>query len=1041
MNRVKLRPALSASWVLSVVAFAQAWGAVPVHVVKTDLKPLIRDAYLTPVQFAVSVPHQASTSTAGTWSVAGERSTWQYAVKVPTAVSMSFHAAQSSLPESALLVVRGARATTSYRAHDFHRGELWSRIHSGDALQLTLTVATVDRGKVTLSIVSLQAGYRSLGPGVQDHPYYRELKAQQNAASGNASCVANYQCEVTVSNTPPGAATVALVIGNLYQCSGSLINDVPGDNTPYVLTARHCETGKLGGGNPSAASSVTVYWDATTPCNAALGSLYDNPVVVTQTGAQTVVEQQDAWLLRLDESPVATDAQFVGFDASGGAVQGGYTIHHAEGYDKQYTAWYSQAATLQLPGSNFNVGYVSNFWETVNQLGNIGPGASGSGLVDQNNHLVGSLTFGRKTSDPSGYGACPIAPPPAPNGSNGVADFTALAAVWNSTADTTSSTGSTTLRSALDPGNTGTLVVASQPAAVVTFRANEDTVTNGTIIGLSWNAANATQCTAGGGVSGDGWSGVLAASGNQALTESTTGNVTYTISCTFPGGRTANASTSIQWVGPTPFVQLAPSAGVAWTTSPVNLSWSSNVAPCAISGGSASLNNLASSGTAPITETTAGDVFYILTCGPANDSANISTLVQWITPNLSFYANGTDRLLGAAFWLQWAATSNSQCVPSGGAPNDGWSGTTFNGPANAFPQVVAAGTYTYTLTCTAGPVSLQKSVTVTFEQNAPYVTASLSTSSVTFSDSPADYVTLTYNSNLSECTLNTAPNLPLTNNGTLLSPPDPQGVLALAPTQSGSYQLSLNCTAYIAGVSDTATTPLMMLTVLPPPAPTEALSFTPGSTVAVQEPFTLSWSSTNAKSCNETGSIPGEDLWGGAQGVGQPPSGNVNLVAASAGQYTLGLNCQSIDPNTASTSTSVTLNVVNLTAALTASPTSVTTGQSFTLTWSSTGATACTASGGGADGTPWSGQLATSGSTTQTATTLGGFNYTITCPLGNVMATAQAGVTVSAPAGGGGGGGGGHGGGGGLGWLELAPLATLLAARRRYLLHTRPVSR
>ena len=127
----------------------------------------------------------------------------------------------------------------------------------------------------------------------------------------------------------------------------------------------------------------------------------------------------------------------------------GYTIHHAEGNDKQFTGWFGQAAVVQQ-SDVLGTTYLSNFLETVNQTGNIGPGASGSGLFDQNNHLVGSLSLGRQTSDPSGYGACPVANPPAPNGSNGVADFTSLAAVWNSTADTTSTTGRTTLKSVLE---------------------------------------------------------------------------------------------------------------------------------------------------------------------------------------------------------------------------------------------------------------------------------------------------------------------------------------------------------------------------------------------------------------------------------------------------------------------------------------------------------------------------------------------------------------------------------------------------------------
>ena len=269
---IQRRCCAAALSILASTFAAAALGAVSVHIVKTDLKAGIRAGIESPVQFAVLVPQAVSTSSGGSWSTSDGRATWRYAVQVPTAVSLSFHAIQSTLPASAVLTVRGAKSTTSYRDRDLHRGELWSRIQPGEGLDFTLTVAAVDRGRVALNIVSLQAGYRSLGAGVKDHPYYRQLKAQM-AASGNATCVTNYECQVTAANTPPAAATVGLVIGNLYQCTGALINDVPGDNTPYLLTARHCETGNLGGGNPGAASTVTVYWDATTSCGSSLGSL------------------------------------------------------------------------------------------------------------------------------------------------------------------------------------------------------------------------------------------------------------------------------------------------------------------------------------------------------------------------------------------------------------------------------------------------------------------------------------------------------------------------------------------------------------------------------------------------------------------------------------------------------------------------------------------------------------------------------------------------------------------------------------------------
>jgi len=500
--------------------YSAAAGAAPAaapFIVRANLEPLIRAAADSPVQFAVAVPHTASTVASGTWSIAGGQATWRYAVQVPTAVSLSFHALVPSFPESGALLVSGAHSAVSYGASDLKRGELWSRIHAGDTLELTLTVAAADAARVDLRIVSLQAGYRAIGPGVQDHAVYRRLIAPPGGggSSDNASCVTNYECQVTAGNATPAAATVALVVENLYQCTGTLINDVPGDNTPYVLTARHCQTGQLGGGNPAAASGVTVYWNATSACGMPLGSIYDGGLA-SQTGARTVVEQQDAWLIELDSNPVTGDAQFAGFDASGAALQGGYTIHHAQGRDQQFVGWSGTAFAFEEQDA-LGTRYLSNLLETVNQTGNIGPGASGSGLFNRNNRLAGALTLGRKSTDASGYGACPVTPAPAPNGSNGAADFTPLAAVWTATADTTSSTGGSTLKSVLDPGNTGSLVVPGKPVEMIADNAapppapqitfSPAAVTAGQSFTAGWSATNAANCTLTGGIPGGTWGG------------------------------------------------------------------------------------------------------------------------------------------------------------------------------------------------------------------------------------------------------------------------------------------------------------------------------------------------------------------------------------------------------------------------------------------------------------------------------------------------------------------------------------------------------
>jgi acetyl esterase/lipase len=108
----------------------------------------------------------------------------------------------------------------------------------------------------------------------------------------------------------------------------------------------------------------------------------------------------------------------------------------------------------------------------------------------------------------------------------------------------------------------------------------------------------------------------------------------------------------------------------------------------------------------------------------------------------------------------------------------------------------------------------------------------------------------------------------------------------------------------------------------------------------------------------------------------------------------------------------------------------VTTGNSFTLTWSSVGATTCMASGGGADGSSWSGALAAAGTATQTATVPGTFTYTVVCSAGNASTPPQqVAIKVSAASSSSSSGSGG-GGGGGIGWLELDSLAALLGLGR-----------
>jgi hypothetical protein len=113
-----------------------------------------------------------------------------------------------------------------------------------------------------------------------------------------------------------------------------------------------------------------------------------------------------------------------------------------------------------------------------------------------------------------------------------------------------------------------------------------------------------------------------------------------------------------------------------------------------------------------------------------------------------------------------------------------------------------------------------------------------------------------------------------------------------------------------------------------------------------------------------------------------PPTGSITEVAA-LGQYSFELICYNIDPASPSAMTQAGLKIVTLTESLNSNSLSVTRGGTFALTWTSTGATSCTAAGGGANGMPWSGSQPTSGSVTQKATTDGSFTYELDCGINN----------------------------------------------------------
>jgi len=149
--------------------------------------------------------------------------------------------------------------------------------------------------------------------------------------------------------------------------------------------------------------------------------------------------------------------------------------------------------------------------------------------------------------------------------------------------------------------------------------------------------------------------------------------------------------------------------------------------------------------------------------------------------------------------------------------------------------------------------------------------------------------------------------------------------------------------------------------------------------VAVGESTILAWTTDIARSCVASGA------WSGSK----PPNGSESVVVPAAGYNSYTLTCQG------SGGGQVTYTILvfgdQATVALAAAPQTVAPGGTTTLTWSSTRASSCTASGA------WSGPRATSGSETVTLPSLGDYVFDLTCNDPGAAATGSVTAVASAP--------------------------------------------
>ena len=208
------------------------------------------------------------------------------------------------------------------------------------------------------------------------HAYKDVFYPEESRDYGDSgSCNNNVNCPEFI-DWEAEVRSVAMILsgGGFRLCTGSLVNNVRQDLTPYFLTANHC----LGGES----NWIFMFNYESSGCNNQNG-----PTFMTVQGS-TLLDNSassDYAILRLEEEiPDSYEVHYAGWDASGTTPSTPVGIHHPSGDIKKISFDYNNASN------------AGNYWDVNNwEDGTTEPGSSGSPLFDGNTHrIVGQLYGG-----------------------------------------------------------------------------------------------------------------------------------------------------------------------------------------------------------------------------------------------------------------------------------------------------------------------------------------------------------------------------------------------------------------------------------------------------------------------------------------------------------------------------------------------------------------------------------------------------------------------------------------------------------------------
>ncbi len=375
-----------------------------------------------------------------------------------------------------------------------------------------------------------------------------------------------------------------------------------------------------------------------------------------------------------------------------------------------------------------------------------------------------------------------------------------------------------------------------------------------------------------------------------------------------------------------------------------------------------------------VKESAVGVYEYTLRCSNAagETTAETASLRVVPAPTISLVLSPSSTIaVGQEVTLSWTSTHADTCglivtdQDNVSAPLVEESGEAVKGSLSFPPS--ETGSLTFRLSC-KGPGSTgytQQSKTMTvIAQPVITLTGTPSRQPALFVGDSVTYAWSSTNASSCEAVASAS-----TSDNDLLSGSQPlSGSTTLSMPAAGIQSVSLKCT----GPSGATASKTLSYTVYDAASPANLSITAADSSIKLYKSTTLSWTASNAQSCQASGAWSGNrDLSG--SNVRVQPTSPLGLKA-----YTL--TCRRPNPDGSSSSFSATANVMVTspdapTLSFLANPTTIPLGEVLRLNWSSQNTDSCTASGT----SDWAGAKATSGSAEISPAAIGPLTLSLSC--------------------------------------------------------------